>query len=291
MIKVLIYGEAYHALAFTEQLKSYVNNMLQPKYIEDLSSEINYKDFDVFHLISPPLPVIKKLTKLGKPIIYHWIGTDVQRITRDFFIKRNAKKWLLKSSGVINLVVSKNLQRELEQIGIRSEVLPLVKLKFIETCPPLPEKLIVLTYIPKNRWDFYHGSLVLKLAEKLPDIDFHILAAGKIDVGLPNVHAYDFLSDMKSFYTKSSVLLRITNHDGLPKMVLEALSYGRHVLWSEPFPHCFKVKNYDDALKAIQLLKRSITLNIAGKKYVENQFHPQLISEKYLSLCKKIIAV
>ena len=70
-IRILILGEEYHAKAFYEQLKNYEKDIFEPKYIANIEEHLDYGDFDLFHFISTPLPVIRKLSKLKKPIFYH----------------------------------------------------------------------------------------------------------------------------------------------------------------------------------------------------------------------------
>ena len=116
----------------------------------------------------------------------------------------------------------------------------------------------------------------------------HILAADDIPEDLPNVFAHNFVQDMGSLYRNTSALLRFTIHDGLSKMVLEALSYGRHVLWTESFPHCHLVRNFDDCLKILTSLKKSSTLNIKGHQFVKSNYNPQKIARDYLAFYQKI---
>ena len=94
-IKILLYGESYHTKVFCEQLENYKKGLFEPKYFERLDSLINYDEFDLIHLISSPLSEIKKI-KIKKPIIYHWIGTDVYRFLNDSVIRKYLKKYLLK---------------------------------------------------------------------------------------------------------------------------------------------------------------------------------------------------
>jgi len=288
-IKILLHGEKYHAKVFSEQLENYEKGIFEPKYFDKLTSGLNYEAFDLFHLISSPLPVIKKLNKYKKPILFHWIGTDVYRFINDSLVKRRLKKFLIQLPNVKSLVVSENLRSELKKFNISSTLLPLTKLNFIDEIPPLPEKFSVLTYVPEKRWDFYNGDLILELAGKMPEIEFHLLAAGKKTIKLPNVFIYDFIEDVTPFYKNCTTLLRITIHDGLPKMVLEALSYGRHVLWSEPFPHCFKVNSFNECMRVLDKLKLNTSPNREGKKFVEKTFSIKNILTDYLNLCQKLI--
>jgi hypothetical protein len=287
-IKILLYGEKYHAKAFCEQLENYEKGIFEPKYSE---KALDYKltDFDLFHLISPPLPAVMRFAKYNKPVLYHWIGTDVYRFLNDLHFKKVFKRFLLRTSKVTNLVVSDNLKEELNSLNVNSAVLPLVKLKFVNEVPRFPEKFSVLSYIPEKRWDFYKGDLILQIARNMPDTDFHIFSLEAKTSVLPNVFFYDFIEDVSPFYKKSSALVRLTIHDGLPKMVLEALSYGRHVLWNESFPYCHKVSDVKDCINILNKLKSDSVPNEKGKKFVEQNFNPEKILNDYLALCIKLL--
>jgi hypothetical protein len=288
-IKVFLHGEAYHAKEFCNQLENYKKGVFEPKYFENPGDLKNYEEFDLFHLISSPLPIIKSLKRHRKPIFYHWIGTDVYRFLNDFPLKKIFKKNLIKSESIRNLVVSENLKQELISLNVSSTVLPLVKLKFINKIPPLPQKFSVLAYLPEKRWDYYNGDIILQLAEKMPAVDFHIVASGRKDNKLKNVFTHGFIEDMKPFYERCSALIRLTVHDGLPKMVLEALSYGRHVLWNGSLPHCFKVSNFRDCFDVLNDLKLKSEPNVPGKEYVEKNFNPDNVVDDYLALCQELI--
>jgi hypothetical protein len=285
----LLLGEAYHAKVFCEQLENYEKSVFEPKYYASIPHSEELNKFDLYHLISTPLPVIKKLKQFNKPIFYHWIGTDVYRIITDGPIKRFFKKIILKFPNVHSIVVSENLKKELEQINVSSEVIPLTKLKFTDEIPPMPEKFSVLTYVPKDRWKFYYGDMIIELSRKLPEVDFHILASGKELTRRQNLFFYDFEKDTTPFYKKCSVLLRLTEHDGLPKMVLEALSYGRQVLWNQSFPHCYKVTNSDECIEVLNKLRLNSSINYDGKKFIDESFNDSKIIGDYYQLCKELI--
>jgi hypothetical protein len=288
-IRILILGEVYHAKAFYEQLKNYEKGIFEPKYYDKLPSDEVLKNFDLYHLISSPLPVINKLKQHSKPILYHWIGTDVYRFLNDNFIKRYLKKLIIDSAKIHHLVVSPNLKDKLERFNINSRVVPLTKHRVVHDILQAQKKLSVLSYVPNNRWEFYHGETILELSTRLPGVDFHILAAGSQNSGKPNLFFYDFVEDVTSFYKKCSVLIRLTVHDGLPKMVLEALSYGMQVLWNEPFPHCYMVKNLNDCLSVLREFESDCPTNLEGKKFVDESFNESRILGDYYQMCKEII--
>ena len=288
-IRILILGEEYHAKAFYEQLKNYETGIFEPKYIASIKEHSDYGNFDLFHLISTPLPVIRKLSKFKKPIFYHWIGTDVYRFINDNFIMKYFKKLTINSGKVQNLVVSQNLKIELQKLNIDSMVLPLTKLNFNVDIMADNKKLSVLSYVPKNRWDFYHGETILELASRLPEIDFHILAAGEKNIKKPNVFFYDFIDDVTPFYQKCSVLIRLTIHDGLPKMVLEALFHGLQVIWNEQFPFCHQASNINDCLSILKKLESNCPVNLEGRKFIKETFSESKLLGDYTQMCNEIL--
>jgi len=289
MIKILLHGEKHHVNLFKYQIDMYCAGKLICEVCDDIENADKLKKFDIVHLVSSPLPLIRKLAKYKLPVIYHWIGTDVYRIINDHFIKRWFKKILISYYNVHNLVVVDWLNEELKQIGIYSEILPLINPEFTDNCAKLPEKFSVLCYVPENRWDFYNGNLILDLAGKLPDIDFNILAADSINTKLKNVYTYGLINNIESFYKNSNVLLRITTHDGLSKMVLEALSNCRHVIWNQRFPFCHHAQNFDECLTTLQSLKLNPSLNKEGMDYIESNYNPEKISGDYLIMIRKIL--
>ncbi len=287
-VKVLLTGMPYHASALAEQLERFAGDELEALYSETPTAE-QFSAGDVLHLISAPLPDLLKLRKYGKPIIYHWIGSDVLRIIEDPPLKRLFKRILIKAAPARHYAVSEPLCRELHQAGIAAAHLPMVQASLPDEPLPLPEKFAVLCYLPEDRWQFYRGDLTLQIAEALPDIDFHIVAAAREGNNFPNLCFHGFVKDMQPLYARCQVLLRMPLHDGLPKMVLEALSYGRQVLWNYPFPHCRFVRDKESAIKILRELSARPVLNSAGHQFVRENYHPEKLARQYLELYRSIL--
>jgi glycosyltransferase involved in cell wall biosynthesis len=60
--------------------------------------------------------------------------------------------------------------------------------------------------------------------------------------------------DLRGIYERATVLIRLTPHDGLSLMVLEALSFGRYVMWSKPFPYAFHIRSQSDLRAGLRSL-------------------------------------
>ena len=139
------------------------------------------------------------------------------------------------------------------------ELLPLSFAKLSESSLATPEPFSVLAYVPDNNREFYGGHVIDQLILNNPDTHFIILGDSKA-ADQPNceIHSIDLSIDMQVFYERVSVLIRLTQHDGLSNMVLEALAYGRHVIWTSKFPYCqHTLPNLEEAQKALDLIKSS----------------------------------
>ena len=114
---------------------------------------------------------------LRKKIIVHWIGTDVFNAMEDY---KKTKKVM--NHDYISLSGSQLLKNELEAIGVRSDIIPIVPLEIKFAPLPMPEKHAVIVYAPEYREEFYNMELVKEVAQCLPDLEFHIVAnTGKND--------------------------------------------------------------------------------------------------------------
>jgi hypothetical protein len=105
--------------------------------------------------------------------------------------------------------------------------------------PPLPRAFTALSYVPDFRHEFYGGDMLLEAARCLPEIEFRVTSGtGEwADSVPPNVHFLGRVEDMADEFRASSCLVRMVRHDGLSNMVIEALSFGRPVVYSARLPH------------------------------------------------------
>lgn len=279
---------AYHARVLAEQLQRYAPEDLVAKYSEQDPQASMLDQFDVLHIISAPLTQLFRFRFTKKPIVYHWIGSDVQRIVKDAPLRRRLKKWLIDFFPAFHLTVYEPLREELARVGINARLLPLVPAEFPAEPLPLPEKFAVLSYVPAQRWEFYQGALILEAARRMPRLDFHIVAAPGMENAPPNVQFHGYVDEMKPLYQQCTALLRLTHHDGLSKMVLEALAYGRYALWNHPFPHCRLVKTVEDVQKELLALSKQEDINREGLAYVTQHFHPRVVAKQYLEFYRTI---
>src|SRR5438270_14026225 len=86
-------------------------------------------------------------------------------------------------------------------------------------------------------------------------VRFLIVGGGRLDIppGVDerNLHWCD---DLDAVYRNATVLVRFTQRDGLSLMVLEALAYGRYVVWSQPFEFSTRASNYEEIRSELERL-------------------------------------
>ncbi len=208
---------------------------------------------------------------LRKKILVHFVGSDVTRMkTRKYFDRIN---WV----GALKLAhrvfcVAPWLRDELKPYG-NSESFALFFRKFTFKQMMLPEKFTILSYIPETRPEFYGKSIVEQLIVANPRFHFIILG-GSDFYHYPNVecHTIDYKMDMIKFYNRTSVLLRLTEHDGLSNMVMESLAMNRHVVWTYDFPYVHQSEKEFE--KVQKLLKKIHNNNLpnTSTKWMQTHF-------------------
>lgn len=245
---------------------------------------------DVVHFIYPfdfykYIPLSKLL---GKKVVVHWIGTDVLVASNRCKYKIITK--LVKPICDKHLSDAEHLVKELKSLGISAVHLPLIPHILVYSVTPFPDEFTVLSYLPDHRHEFYGSNIIYRLAEELPNINFLVVGGTKEkQKSLPNIEYLGWLDDMDSVYKRSTVLVRMTQHDGTSRMVLEALSYGRPVIRSNEFPFCFYAKNYEEAKQYLLQIINYPKLNISGAKHVVSEFDAVKISYKLTEVYKYLV--
>ena len=85
---------------------------------------------------------------------------------------------------------------------------------------------------------------------------------------------------MAPLYEQYPILLRVARHDGLPKMVLEALACGNQVIFEYPFAGCRHARTEEEASAALgQIIAAGCPVNRAGHEFVERDYgNEQLVA-------------
>lgn len=222
------------------------------------------------------------LKMFGKRVIVHWMGTDVlelgkitgcmlSKLTRHF----SYAPWL---------------SEELKSKYITAQHVPIPPpLKEVRA---LPEEFAVLIYLGhKTRNEFYGYSTIKKLIEQFPSAKFCFVGNVSEIADSPNVTYYGRVDykEMEDIYRRSTVLLRLTKHDGMPFMVLEALSMGRYVIWNKKFPYCYFAEDYTQIFKFLQKTQHLKSLNLAGAEFVRSKYNEKQHVRKLVQIYKEVL--
>ncbi len=242
---------------------------------------------DIVHIIFPVLSpfavrVIAILKKLNKKILRHWIGSDVMAMSHN-----PAKKKLMVEAGSYtdaNITQSTELQHELQALGVQSKIVRIITDDVTYHEVPMPQTFTVLCYLPKGKENFYGYETLVQLAKDFPDISFLVSSHdGDGLTHLPNITYLGRVDSADDLLNRASCLLRIVEHDGLSKMIIEALGKGRQVIWIYKFPFCHTATNYTETANALRTIATNgNTLNAGASDYVRSE----LSVKKNISLLK-----
>ncbi len=235
-------------------------------------------DADVWYSIGEPignrwLHRFWRLTR--RPRVVHWVGTDIT-LLRD----RPHLRSVFLEPNVVNLAEVHWTVEELATYGIKAHMAPLPPRIASETVRPLPETFTVLIYMPRTRNDAYRKADCERLIAAMSRDGVRFLIVGGGDVSVPegaDVRRLGWCSDLRDAYDESTVLLRLTQRDGLSLMALEALTHGRYVVWTQPLPHVICADNYDEVEAAI----RSLLARFRGGTLLPQYDAAQYVSTTY----------
>jgi glycosyltransferase involved in cell wall biosynthesis len=240
-----------------------------------IASLYNLVRSDVWYTVGTPIvssSVRIAATLFKKVRVMHWVGTDIDVARRNPAILTSLRHQL-----VTHLTEVEWEAEELRTLGIDAKIAPL-PLRFSppRSMPSLPSEFTVLTYLPRSRTDFYGKrelEFVVRAFRGCP-VRFLIVGGGTANVPLDApVEDLGWRYSLDEIYARSSALLRFTPRDGLSLMVLEALAFGRHVLWTRTFPFVRHVLNVEGIVETLQEL---LNLNEAGK------LEPQLDAAQFV---------
>ena len=220
------------------------------------------------------------------PVVMHWVGTDCLNAARHVAAGR---KLGAQARYCRHWAITPGLAEELRALGLNPAVVPLSSTVFPSELPPLPERFTALAYLPERRPQFYGSEAVRSLALEHPTVRFLVMASSPTSTWIkdppwpPNVEFLGRVQDIRKVYQETTVLVRVTRHDGLSFMVLESLAHGRHVIWSYPIGPVRATKTESEVGAEFRRLVRmhaagELGLNREGAAWVRTELDPQKIA-------------
>jgi hypothetical protein len=186
----------------------------------------------------------------------------------------------------------------LNEIGINAELL---NFKYIECKQPINQsfrKISVYSYIAEGKEAFYGLDILLAVFEKYPHIDFKIIGCkGKSYPEFPNVKYYGWV-DSNTYLeicNYTPVFIRLTEHDGYSKSVMEALASGNEVIWNMKHEQCHYVKRDANDVSAklnevIQIIEnRNLTKNLNNISWAEKNLNKKNVLDDLIQSMQKLI--
>lgn len=204
---------------------------------------------------------------LDVPIIRWWVGTDVLNAITDDDVRQSALR--LDRIVATNVAVAPHLVEELASVGILAQVVPsLLDPALVEPEPVKWREDIrpVLTYLPGKRKDFFGVDVIERVVAANPDLHFIVVADQTHALAShSNVESLGWVSDMRDVYSRAGCLLRITDHDGLPRMLMEALLRGMYAIYSWPLEGCWQARTSEEVQAALIRYREMKSLNREGQ--------------------------
>lgn len=193
--------------------------------------------------------------------IVHFVGTDIWELYHAPLIHLK-NVWVPYFRNAVDVVLCEDdfTRLELQELGIEAKVVPLPPIKLFDV-RPLPKEFTVACYLPAVNRDFYRPNEMFEIAKRLPDVKFKIFGnaaqVGKDPALSQNIEYVGYISDMDSFISECTAIMRFPVHDGLPISVLEFLLAGRYSVQSTPVTHTLCVPQFtvDAAVSGIQQLQ------------------------------------
>ena len=178
---------------------------------------------------------IKRHRALG---VIVWCGSDSLQLQK----RPDFCKYLQSRKNLFHIAETKFISDDLTNCGIPHEIYPF---NIINIGNPYAKPLgkNVYVYSSHTNPEFYGASIVSRIKQRLPDINFIVRYANPPDCASAE--------ELKQIYEDSCIGLRLVHHDGMSCTVAELGLMGRKVVWNSDAPNAIPWKNDDDIVCAI----------------------------------------
>jgi hypothetical protein len=232
---------------------------------------------------------------------YYWVGTDVLNAHEEYTLGTHTRWFAREATGATHWAGAPWLAEELNELGVpATSVLFPAWLPICPTVTSLPVRFSVLTYIPDARPEFYGAPEIFAAARAMPEARFTIFGgSGDWAKGSqpPNVTFVGWLEDVTQAYLDSSVVVRLVPHDAVGGSVREALSLGRHVLYSYLVPHTRYVphRRADALISELRMLsalndRGDLAPNRKGMAYASGAYDPRTLTRALAAHMRQALA-
>jgi len=198
-------------------------------------------------------------------------GTDVLNAISREAIRRNVARvdWIVST----NVAVAPHLVDELATIGIRARYVPsvidvdsssIVMADWADASKP------VLVYLPSQRKEFFGARTIESVIAGNPDLHFIVVADETHSLAAyANVESLGWVWDMRQLYLRAGCILRITTHDGLPRMLIASLLHGLYAIYSWPLQGCWRARTVEEIDGRLAQYRMATRPNIEGRMAIQ----------------------
>ncbi len=223
-----------------------------------------------------------------KKVMMTWVGTDV---TKSKQLKTVNQTFLNEAEHYCEV---NWIQEELKEMNVDAEILNFFNFSDDKNSDVVEnDQLQVLTYISKNREDYYGWKEIIGAAADHPEVSVTVVGTDGEGMGdIPsNVKCLGWVEDMDTLFKKAHCTIRFVEHDGLSGFVLESLYRGKQVLYSEPLQHCLQVGSQEEISNALAKLKSELNngeklFNEKGRSFVKTNFNRDAILNRLIEKFK-----
>jgi hypothetical protein len=249
---------------------------------------------DVWYSIGSPVTdrwVYLFARLLRKPRVIHWVGSDIE-----YYRNTRTLHKQLRNAATKHLTEVSWTAEELQGLGLPSEIVPLPLRHYSGDVKPLPKRFTILLYLPKTRPEFYGKREYERLLRHFASAGIRVFVVGGGSLNAPKgveVQNLGWRDDLRAIFEEVTVLIRLTPRDGLSLMVLEALSFGRYVMWSKPFPYSVQIRSRSDLVESLETLldrHRAGTLEpqYDAAEMIRSQYSADLAVDKILAAWESV---
>ena len=231
-----------------------------------------------------PWFVLGKLKR--KKTICHWVGSD--SVLAEQNLRRKLQTKIFSKFIDLHIAVSSRIQDELHEKGIES--IELFHGSDIEPEDiPMPKRIGALVYFIEGREKLYGVKRVIEISENLNYVDFYFVGhfnpeKYKKKHNKSNLHFLGYV-DLTKLWPKISVIVRMTQHDGFPKIIVEAYSKGRYVIHNYPLPGVILSETNEDVVYELIKIQNENIINKKGIELFNKEFHYDKFLERFEKIC------
>lgn len=217
--------------------------------------------------------------RLGKKVILHWVGTDLLKAKKAFSSNSHYSPYIEKCTHWAEVSW---IKKDLEEIGIQSEIVNFAGFDVNKEPDKVPNEFSVLTYISKDLPEFYGINSIVELAKRYPNVSFKVMGCKLDYADCPNLKFLGWVNNVPQLIDESVVCIRYIEHDGLSNFVLETLSKGKRIIYSNDFPgvdYCPNDEVLYERFKSIYEDFNNGTLmpNTEGYLHIKKEFSSEYI--------------